>query len=180
MLTARTVALSAVKEDSHGRQTRPRRQRTGQKGRLAQGRVRQPRRDALQVIDNMHVVPAVEHAADTIHDRAADFYSQPATRFQSGVCLRNKALDYFQTGGASENRVSRLKFSYFELYVVGFGLSNIRRIRHDEVKFRIPESGKQVGLVEVNSRFELMTRRIRLCNFQNCSRNIRCMNFGSG
>src|SRR2546425_12648992 len=101
----------------------------------------------------MHVVPAVEHAADTIHDRAADFYSQPATRFQSGVCLRNKAPDYFQNGGASANRVSRLKFSYFELYAAGFGLSHIRRIRHDKVEFRNPESGKQAELVEGNSRF---------------------------
>src|SRR5438552_14778407 len=137
-------------------------------------------RNALQVVGDTNVNPLREQAFHVFCDRAADFHHQPATWLESGLSLRNKAFNYFQTCWSGENSVARLEFADFELDLILLRFANIRRIGHYKIKPRAFKALQQIGFVKLNSIFELMPGCIRAGDFKRSRRNIGGVNFGVG
>lgn len=125
--------------------------------------------DALQIIGDVNLVPGGEQALDAVRDASADLDDQPATGFQRGVRLRDQALDYFESCRSCENRLAGFEFAHFELHLVCFGFADVRWIRYDEIECEGIETLEQIGLLEVNSAFELMAGGIGMRDFE-CGR----------
>jgi len=137
-------------------------------------------RNALQIIGNLNVIPSPEQALYPLCDRAADFHHQPATWLESGLSLRNKAFNYFQTCWSGENSVAWLEFADFELDLILLRFANIRRIGHYKVKTRRFKALQQIGFSKLNSIFELVAGSVRAGDFQGSRRNIGRVNSGVG
>src|SRR5437899_12238686 len=135
-------------------------------------------RNALQIIGNLNVIPSPEQALYPLCDRAADFHHQPATWLESGLSLRNKAFNYFQTCWSGENSVARLEFADFELDLILLRFANIRRIGHYKVKTRRFKALQQIGFSKLSSIFELVAGSVRAGDFQGSRRNIGGVKFG--
>jgi len=125
--------------------------------------------DALQVIRNVNLLPSVEQSLDAVRDGSADLDDQPATGFQRGVRLRNQAFDYFESCRSRKNRIAGFEFPDFELYLVCFRFADVGWVRYYEIECEGIETLEQIGLVEVNSAFELMARSIGMRDFE-CGR----------
>ncbi len=75
-------------------------------------------RDALQVVNKLHLVPAFEQPLHAVRKGSADLHHQPAPWFKRRVGLRDEPIDDLQPRGAGKNRIARLEFADFELHLV--------------------------------------------------------------
>ena len=125
-------------------------------------------RNPLQILSDSHVVPSRQQLPHALCDGAADFHYQPALRLQRFAGLRNEAFDHFQACVAGEDRVARLMFADFELYLVCFRFAHIRRIRNHEIESSGLKPLQQVGVMEVDPDLELMAGRIGTRDFESC------------
>jgi len=123
------------------------------------------------------VIPFCEKAFDTICDGSADFEDQPAAGFQRTLRLRDQAFDYFEACGAGENRIARFEFADFKLYLVGFGFAHVGRIGYHEVESGI-KTLQQIGLMKMNSFFELMAGGIETGDFESIGGNVGGVELG--
>src|ERR1700722_12621079 len=114
-------------------------------------------RPAFEIVADLNLLPPPEQWLDPVRDGSADLDDQPATGLQSGLRLRDEALDDFEARGSCENRAARLEFADLELHLVLLAVADVGRVRHDEVEVAGLEAFKQVALVETHAAFELMT-----------------------
>ena len=91
--------------------------------------------NSLQIICNFYVSPAGQQVPNAFSDGSTDLKHQPSAWTKRCTSLRNQPFNYFQTSGTSEDCSPRLEFSHFELHLVFFGLTDVRRIGDDEVEF---------------------------------------------
>ena len=136
-------------------------------------------RDGLQIGDELDIAPIPEQVLRPFSDGATDLHDKPAAGAENYVRLRNEALNDFESRGASEDGCPGFKFAHFKLNLIGFALTNVRWIGHDEVELRL-ESQQKISLVELNSFVELKSRRIGASDLECVRRNIGRMDFSAG
>src|SRR6202043_1171986 len=104
-------------------------------------------------------------------DRPADFHDEPSTGPKHGAGLGDETFNRFEACRAGENGSARLKFSDFELNLILFRFSYIRRIGDHEVDAPSIETGKQVSVMELDAFLQLMTRGVGAGDFKRRGRN---------
>ena len=93
---------------------------------------------------------------------------------------RDEACDHFQSGWSREDGITRLELANFELHLIFFRLADIGRVGDDEVETAVLETLEQVGLVELNTRFELMAGGVGTGDLQRRGRDIGGVDFSLG
>ena len=94
--------------------------------------------------------------------------------------LRDEARDHFQSGWSGEDGVTRLELANFDLHVIFFRLADIGRVGDDKVETAVLETREQVGLVELNTGFELMAGGVGTGDLQRGGRDISGVDFSLG
>src|ERR1700687_53384 len=108
---------------------------------------------------------------------AADLEDEPPTRTQRSVSLRKKPCNDLDSGRSAKHGIARLKFPNLELYLIFFRFADVGRVGDDKVRARNIEALEQVGLMELDSFFQLMAGGVGARDFESCSRYIGRVDF---
>jgi hypothetical protein len=113
-------------------------------------------------------------------DGATDLEYQPTAGFKSILRLRDETFDDFETEGARENSMARLELSNFELNLIGFGFTDVRRIGDDELERIIGQAGKEISFMKVDARGEVVAGGVGASDLKGGGRNVSGVNLRRG
>ena len=126
----------------------------------------------MQIVCDLKMLPLAEQRPYAVCNGSADLEDEPAAGLQRAVRLRDQVFDYFQSCGAGEDCVARLKLADLQLYLVGFRLSDVGGIGHYEIEVSRIETLQQIALMETNSALALMAGGIGLGYFEGSGRDV--------
>ncbi len=91
--------------------------------------------------------------------------------------LRDQARDHLHSRGSGKDSVPRFELADLELDLIFFGFADVGRIGDDEVEGIVLEACEQVGLMELDAKFELMAGGVGARYFERGGGNVGGVDF---